>query len=172
LLLVLFIAFYENRAYRFEIQVYGNILIYLIALIFMIYLIISKRLKGTNSQVANEQFGLSEGDFFLFLIENFPIGSKVYFNQLEPEKWIERIQKWGVQMLNRNDFIDYYICAEEFKVVFGKLVEEDPNAVKQIHHFSLVLDGIILIDCLDNFSIVEIEPSFEKLLKKRLNAVQ
>ncbi len=47
-LLVLFIAFYESRTYRFEIEIYGNILIYLIALIFLVYLLFVKIRHSQN----------------------------------------------------------------------------------------------------------------------------
>ena len=47
-LLVLFILFYENGDYRLEIQIYGNILVYLIALIFLICLLITRKKNLDN----------------------------------------------------------------------------------------------------------------------------
>jgi hypothetical protein len=103
--------------------------------------------------VPQEEFGLDDLQFFLALLRACPEGSRLCFDQSEPESFVHAFRLWSHRNIPETFEADYYTIDREFIIVAERIV-----AARQLeldHRFDIVApDGRSLCCSLDDFMIV------------------
>ena len=111
------------------------------------------------------EFGMDDMQFFVALLRTCPEGSRLSFDQSEPESFVHTFREWSHRDDPKSFEADSYSIAPRFieaverEIASGKL-ELD-------HHFWIASsDGRALCSSLDDFTVVTLDEDIKKRMTK------
>ena len=115
------------------------------------------------------EYGLSDVEFFMLVLESVPNGSHIDLDQSEPDLWISRLHPWSSRSNAASHEADFDILDSGLLTAMRELLHENPHDLDFIHHLSMISpDGKCLVSSMDNFAIVHLA----ELVQSKLDATR
>ena len=99
------------------------------------------------------EFGMDDMQFFVALLRACPEGSRLSFDQSEPESFVHTFREWSHRDDSKSFEADSYSIAPRFIEVVEREIAS--GKLQLDHHFGIVApDGRSLCSSLDDFTVV------------------
>ena len=114
------------------------------------------------------EFELEAIPFFLALLHACPEGSRLSFDQSEPESFVHAFRRWSHRDVSTTFEADWYVIGPDLVAVAEQMSSE--GKLELDHHFGIVApDGHSLCSSLDDFKIVTLADDIRQKIRQETN---
>ena len=111
------------------------------------------------------EFGMDDMEFFVALLRACPEGSRLSFDQSEPESFVHTFREWSHRNRSTDFEADYYMIDPRFIAAIER--ELASGKLELYHHFWIVgSDGLALCRSLDDLTVVTLDDQIKKRIQK------
>src|SRR5688572_15915860 len=124
-----------------------------------------KKLFAAPKSYAATEFGMGEIPFFLALLRACPPGSRLTFDESEPESFVQAFRQWSHRSDSTSFEADYYTIGDDFIALARQLA--DRSELELYCHLGISSpDGGLLCASWDDFRVLELAEDIREKIQK------